>query len=112
MLKTNFNINWPNKISNDELHAKTECYSMATEVKHRRHRWLGHVLRMEQKKISKKGLRWNPPDKRKQKRPKMTLRKTFEGDLKKMSLTWGTAESEAKDRSLWRTRNGSIIPNG
>ena len=42
----------------------------------------------------------------------MTLRKTFEGDLKKMELTWGTAESEAKDRSLWRKRNWSIIPNG
>ena len=27
----------------------------------------------------------------------MTLRKTFEGDFKKMELTWGTAESEAKD---------------
>ena len=42
----------------------------------------------------------------------MTLRKTFEGDLKKMELTWGTTESEARDRSLWRGRNGSIIPNG
>ena len=31
----------------------------------------------------------------------MTLRKTFEGDLKNMELTWGTAEGEAKDRSLW-----------
>ncbi len=70
------------------------------------------MLRMEQKRIPKKGLRWNPPGKRKQGRPKMTLRKTFEGDLKKMVLTWGTAESEAKDRSLWRKRNGCIIPNG
>ncbi len=35
-----------------------------------------------------------------------------EGDLKKMELTWGTAESEARDRSLWRGRNDSIIPNG
>ncbi len=40
--------------------------------------------------------RWNPPGKRKQGRPKMTLRKTFEGDLKKMELTRGTAEREAK----------------
>ena len=46
--------------------------------------------------IPKKGLRWNPPGKRKQGRPKMTLRKTFEGDIKKMELTWGTAEREAK----------------
>ncbi len=67
---------------------------------------------MDQKRIPKKGLRWNPPGKRKQGRPKMTLRKTFEGDLKKMHLTWGTAASEAKDRSLWRKRKGSIIPDG
>ena len=61
---------------------------MATEVKHRRHRWLGRVLRMEQKKIPNKGLRCNPTHKRKQ--------KTFEGDFKKMELTWRTAEREAK----------------
>ncbi len=38
----------------------------------------------------------HPPGKRKQGRPKMTLRKTFEGDLKKMELTWGTAQREYK----------------
>ena len=85
---------------------------MATEVKHRRHRWLGHVHRMEQKRIPKKGLRWNPPSKRKQGRPKMTLRKNFEGDLKKMELTWGTAEREAKERHSWRKRSSCIILNG
>ncbi len=62
---------------------------MATEVKHKRHRWLRHVLRMEQKRFSKKGIRWNPPGKRKQGRPKMILRKTFDGEFKKMELTWG-----------------------
>ena len=45
---------WPNKISNDELYAKTECYSMATEVKHRRLRWLGYVFRKEQKRMPMK----------------------------------------------------------
>ena len=39
-------------------------------------------------------------------------RKTLEGDFKKLVLTWGTAESEAKDRNLWRKRNGCIILNG
>ena len=48
--------------------------------------------------IPKEGLRWNPPGKRKHGRPKMSLRKPFEGDFKKMELTRGTAESEAKDR--------------
>ncbi len=54
---------------------------------------------MKQKRIPKKGLRWNPPGKRKQGRPKMTMRKTFESDFKKMELTWGTAEREAKERN-------------
>ena len=59
-------------------------------------RWLGHMLRMKETRISKKGLRWNPPGKRKQRRPKMTIRKTFNGDFKKMEPTCGTAEREAK----------------
>ncbi len=66
------------------------------------------MLRMEQKRILKKGLRWNPPGKRKQGRPKIILRKTFEGHFKKTELTWGTAESE-KDRISWQKRNGFII---
>ena len=28
----------------------------------------------------------------------MTVENTFEGDFKKMELTWGTAEREAKER--------------
>ena len=62
------------------------------KLNNRRHRLLGYVLRIEQKGIPKKGLGWNPPGKRKQGRPKMTLRKTFEVDLKKMELTWRMAE--------------------
>ena len=42
----------------------------------------------------------------------MTLRKTFEGDIKKMELTWGTAEREAKERRSWRKRSSCIILNG
>ena len=47
-------------------------------------------------KDSKKDLRLNPSGKRKQGRPKMTLKKPFEGDFKKMENTWGSAEREAK----------------
>ncbi len=30
----------------------------------------------------------------------MTLRNTFDVDFKKMELTWGTAEREAKERDI------------
>ena len=75
------NTYWPNKISNDELYAKIECYSRATEVKHWRLRWLGHVLRMAQKRIPKKVLRWNLSGKRRHERPKITLKKNLWGRL-------------------------------
>ena len=39
-------IVWPNKITNMELHKKTGCTSAVLEIKRRRLRWLGNVLRM------------------------------------------------------------------
>ncbi len=69
---------------------------MAREVKHRRNRWPGHVLRKEQKRIPKKGLRWNPPGKMKQGRAKMTLRKTFEEDLKNDGTDMGNGRERSK----------------
>ncbi len=69
---------------------------MATEVKHRLHWWLGHVLRLEQKRIPKKGLRWNPPSKRKHGRPKMTLRRKLKGRLKKDGTDMGNGRERSK----------------
>ena len=39
-------IFWPNKISNVDIYMKTGCNSAVLEIKRRRLRWLGHVLRM------------------------------------------------------------------
>ena len=50
---------------------------------------------------SQEGLKMESSRQKETGKAKMTLRKTFEGDLKRMELTWGTAESEAKDRDLW-----------
>ena len=46
-------IFWPNQISNNELYKKTGSRSITKEITHRRLRWLGHVLRMEQDHITK-----------------------------------------------------------
>ncbi|KAL9952828.1 hypothetical protein ACROYT_G040141 [Oculina patagonica] len=54
-------IFWPNKISNEELYKKTKSQSVVLEIKRRRFRWLGHVLRMDQDRIPKTALRWTPP---------------------------------------------------
>ena len=51
---------------------------------------------MEQKRIFNKGIRWNPPGKRKQGRLKITLRKNFEGDLKKDGTDMGNSRERSK----------------
>ena len=64
------NIFWPNKISNNDLYQKTGCTSMDLEIKKRRLRWLGDVLRMSSERIPKVALRWTPAGKRKGEDPK------------------------------------------
>ena len=72
------------------------------EIKKRRIRWLGHVLRMPQERIPHKALRWTPPGKRKQGRPKTTWQRTVETELREIGLTWGEAGKVEKDRDRWR----------
>ena len=103
-------IFWPNKISNVDLYKKTGCNSAVLEIKRRRLRWLGHVLRMPQDSIPKVALRWAPPGKRKRGRPNMTWRQSAMAELKEMRLSWGEAQASAKDRTLWRSIVMALCP--
>ena len=97
-------IFWPNKISNVDLYKKTGCKSAVLEIKRRRLRWLGHVLRMPGHSIPKVALRWTPPGKTKQ--------QTVMPELREMGLLWGEAQASAKDRTLWRKIVVSLCPTG
>jgi len=48
-------------------------------------------------------LRWTPDGKRRTGRPKETWRRTVEGELRDLGMTWREAERKAQDRQLWRT---------
>ena len=95
-------IFWPNKISNVEIHEKTDCNSAVLEMKRRRLRRLGHVLSMPKESIPKVAIRWTPSGRRKSGRLKTTWRKTAMAELQDMGLSWGEAQATAKDRTLWR----------
>lgn len=103
-------IFWPNKISNKELYKKTKSQSVILEIKRRRIRWLGHVLRMGLDRIPKTALRWTPPGKRRRGRPKTTWRRTVMAELSEMGLSWGEAQYAAKDRSRWKQIIDALCP--
>ena len=106
------NIYWPQKISNENLYKKTGCKNISIEIKIRRLRWLGLVLRMSQERIPKVALRWTPPGKRKRGRPKTTWRRTVMTELEEMGVTWGEAQAIAQDRPKWKQLVAALCPTG
>ena len=104
-------IFWPNTISNIDLYTETGSRSIVAEIKRRRLRWLGHVLRMDENRIPKIALRWTPPGKRKRGRPKTTWRQTVMAELKEGNITWGQAQHVARDRAEWKKITAALCPS-
>ena len=111
-LKQTCGIFWPNKISNVELHKKTGCNSAVLEIKRRRLKWLGYVVRMPKERIPKVALRWTPAGRMESGRAKTTWRKTAMAELHDMGLSWGEAQATAKDRTMWRNVAVALCPTG
>ena len=85
---------------------------MMMEIKRRRIRWLGHVLRMDQARIPKIALRWTQPGKRKPGQPKTTWRRTIMAELSEVKLTWGEAQHAAQNRAKWKEIVVALCPTG
>ena len=101
-LRRLLNIFYPNTISNSALHERTNTKPITLEVRARRWRWIGHVLRMPQASLPKIALRWTPDGRRKRGRPKETWRRTVEREMKEQGWTWNFLERRAVDRPQWR----------
>ena len=95
-------IFWPNRISNEDLFIRTNSRNIVEDIKERRLRWVGHVMRMDSRRIPKVALRWTPPGRRGRGRPKTTWRRSMEAELREMGMTWGEAEKVAKQRDQWK----------
>ena len=76
---------WPNTITNEELHSKTDATSLATQIER-----LGHLCRMSPGALLKTALRWTADGKRRRGRPKETWRRTVEKEMHECGLTWNT----------------------
>ncbi|XP_062582695.1 uncharacterized protein LOC134244449 [Saccostrea cucullata] len=104
-------IFWPNKISNRDLHKKSKSTSITTEIKQRRMRWLGLVMRTPQGRIPKITLHWTPSGKRKRGKPRTTWRRTRTSELEEMGYSWGQVQYVAKDRR-WIQLVEALCPIG
>ena len=83
---------WPNTITNEDLHRKTDATSLATHIKRRGEDGdgFGQFCRMSPGALLKTALRWTADGKRRRGRPKETWRRTVEKEMQKCGLTWNT----------------------
>ena len=63
---------------------------------------IGHTLRKSPNCVTKQALTWNPEGQRRRGRPKNTLRREIETDMKRMNKKWIELEKKAQDRVDWR----------
>ncbi|VDP47755.1 unnamed protein product, partial [Schistosoma margrebowiei] len=96
------NIHWPDTISNSLLWKRTNQLPAEEEIRKRRWKWIGHTLLKSSNCITRQALTWNPEGKRKRGRPKNTLRRIIEADMKTMNYNWTELERITQDRVGWR----------
>ena len=112
-LKRIMRIFWPNIVSIDELNKLTQNNRISQEVKKRRWKWIGHVLRKPRNHHCMIALTWHPDGRRKVGRPKTTWRRTVEKERNELRWkTWNVARGHASDRKQWKMSVEALCATG
>ena len=93
-------IKWQDKISNRELLKRANVEKLSKEVRRRRWRFFGHILRKQPDNDRVTALTWTPEEKRKRGRPKITWGCTVEKERSKAGWqSWREVRIAAQDRN-------------
>ena len=102
-LRRILNIQWQDHISTEELLRRANMNPLSEEVKWRRWKMIGHILRQDQNNDCNTAMTWAPEGKRRRGRPKTTWRRTVEKERDEAGWTsWAEARTSAADRVKWR----------
>ncbi|VDP25885.1 unnamed protein product [Schistosoma margrebowiei] len=96
------NIHWPDTVSNSLLWKRINQLPAEEEIRKRLWKWIGHTLSKSSYCITRQALTSNPEGKLKRGRPKSTLRREIEADMKRMNNNWKDLERIAQDSVGWR----------
>ena len=113
-LRRILNVRWPYIISNNDILRITKIKTISDEVKERRWKWIGHVLRKDDNcHCMTLALTWAPEGRRKVGRPKTTWRRTVEKERNALGWkSWGVAKPIARDRVHWRRNLAALWATG
>ena len=80
-LRRLLNIRWYDYINNYEVTERANTESIATTIKRRRWKYLGHALRMDEKRIPKQAWEWTLLVSRIRDKPRTTLKRSIRDSL-------------------------------
>ncbi|VDP52895.1 unnamed protein product [Schistosoma margrebowiei] len=92
------------------LLATTNCgkEQSRSEWRKERWKWIRHTLRKAPNCVTRQSFTWNPQGQRKRGRPKNTLRREMEIDMRKMNENWMELEKKVQGRVGWRMLVGGL----
>ncbi|VDP43071.1 unnamed protein product [Schistosoma margrebowiei] len=96
-------IHWPDTISNSLLWERTNQLSAEEEIRKSRWKWIGHTLRKSSNCITRKSLTWDPEG-----RPKNTLHREIEADMKRMNKNWKGLSRTGLNGECWNNSNSHL----
>jgi len=85
---------------NCELNKLIKNTDIVRFIKSRRIAWLGHVMRMDDKRTPKRILQWKPIGKRIRGRPRKRWIVDIEEDMQIMGIRWW--RKQCKERAEWK----------
>ena len=103
---------WPRKITNQELWRLTNQSPVEQQIKRRKWRWLGHVLRKDNDNTTRQSLTWNPQGSRARGRPKMNWRRGLMKEIQEAGMNWNEVCGRAMDRASWRSMIDGLCTTG
>ena len=104
-------IRWPDTISNNLLWETTNQIPVEEEIT-KRCKWIGYKFRKSPNCVTRQALTWNPEGQRRRGRPKNTLSRELETDMRRMNKNWIELEWKAHDRVGWRMLVGGLFSIG
>jgi hypothetical protein len=80
---------------------RTKQEKIWKEIRYRKWKWVGHILRQENESIAKKALEWNPQGGRRG-RPRISWRSIVRMEAEHQEKSWPEIKALNKNRIRWR----------
>ncbi|XP_063534978.1 uncharacterized protein LOC134744961 [Cydia strobilella] len=96
-------VTWRDRVTNEAVLSKTNCYSITAMLKQRRLRWLGHVHRMDPDRLPREVMLGQIAEaKRPVGRPVLRFKDSCKRDMNGFSIPTNRWEERAEMRPEWR----------